>query len=252
MAARVEPAIDSVDKALQVLLLLRSRGQLRVTEVSDDLGVARSTAHRLLSTLTNRGFLIRDPLTRAYRSGHVLIEIGLASVGGFDIRPQARPHLETLAARLHETVNLMVLEGSSCRFLDGVAGDRTLLTRVRTGTLLPAHTTSGGKVLLAELPFDRVRALFAEGLPKITERTIAGRERLRRELEKVRADGYAVNSGESEPGISALAVPVRDRDCRAVAALAVSMPSFRMRPPDVHDLVAALRATAADISRVLP
>ncbi|MQA87137.1 MAG: helix-turn-helix domain-containing protein [Streptosporangiales bacterium] len=247
-----DPAIESVDKALQVLLLLRRRGQLRVTEVSDDLGVARSTAHRLLSTLTSRGFLIRDPLTRAYRSGRVLIEIGLASVEGLDIRPQARPYLEALSARLHETVNLVVLEGSSCRFLDGVAGDRTLLTRVRTGTLLPAHTTSGGKVLLAELPPDHVRALYPHGLPKITEHTITDRERLRAELDRVREQGYAVNFGESEPGISALAVPVRDRRASAVAALAVSMPSLRMRPADVADLVAALRDTAAEIGRELP
>lgn len=246
------PSIDSVDKALQVLLLLRGRGQLRVTEVSDDLGVARSTAHRLLSTLTRRGFLTRDPLTRTYRSGRVLIEIGLAAVEGFDIRPQARPHLEALSAGLRETVNLMVLEGGSCRFLDGVAGDRGLVTRVRTGTVLPAHTTSGGKVLLAELPFDRVVALFSAGMAKMTENTIVDHQRLRVELEKIHAEGYAVNSGETEPGISAVAVPVRDLDRRAVAALAVSLPSIRLHPSDVPDLVAALRATAADIGRALP
>lgn len=248
-------SIDSVDKALQALLLLRERGTLRVTEVSDELGVARSTAHRLLSTLTNRGFLARDPVTRAYRSGRALIEIGLASVEGFDIRPQARPYVEALSARLRETVNLLVLEGSSCRFLDGVAGDRTLLTRVRTGTVLPAHTTSGGKVLLAELPPARVRALFGGGLARITDRTITDHGRLARELRRIREQGYAVNFGESEPGINAVAVPIRggrdDGDDEAVAALAVSMPAVRMRRSDVPGLVAALRATASDIGGAL-
>ncbi|MGH3327908.1 MAG: IclR family transcriptional regulator [Streptomycetales bacterium] len=245
------PAIDSVDKALQVLLLLRSRGQLRVTDVSDHLGVARSTAHRLLSTLALRGFVSRDPFTRTYRNGPVLMDIGLASAAAIDIRPQARPHLEALSAELHETVNLVVLEGSSCRFLDGVAGDRPLLTRVRTGTILPAHATSGGKVLLAELAPHHIRALCRPGLPRLTEHTIAEGECLQGELRSVRARGYAVNCGESEAGIGAVAVPIRKADGRAVAAVAVSMPAVRMRTATLPDLVAVLRRAARSIGQEL-
>ncbi|MGH3343025.1 MAG: IclR family transcriptional regulator [Carbonactinosporaceae bacterium] len=245
------PAIDSVDKALQVLLLLRSRGRLRVTEVSDDLGVARSTAHRLLSTLAQRGFVSRDPFTRTYRSGPVLTDIGLASAAAIDIRPQARPHLEALSAELHETVNLVVLEGGSCRFLDGVAGDRPLLTRVRTGTILPAHATSGGKALLAELATDQIRTLCRPGLPRLTEHTITDGELLLDELRGVRTRGYALNCGESETGIGAVAVPVRDAHGRAVAAVAVSMPAARMRAATLPDLVRALQRAALGIGREL-
>ncbi|MGH3750003.1 MAG: IclR family transcriptional regulator, partial [Micromonosporaceae bacterium] len=150
--------IESVDNALRVLLLLRQQPQVRVTDVSDQLGVARSTAHRLLSTLAHHGFVHQDRMTRAYRAGRVFIELGLAAVGDLDVRRKARQHLEALSEKLRETVNLLVLEGAGSRFIDGVEGDRPVRVSLRTGVLLPASSTSGGKVLLAELPVDEVRA----------------------------------------------------------------------------------------------
>jgi DNA-binding IclR family transcriptional regulator len=83
----------------------RERSELRVTDVSDELGVARSTAHRLLATLSHHGFVRQEAGSRSYRAGSVLVEIALAWSGRSDIRPLARPHLAQLAARLHETVN---------------------------------------------------------------------------------------------------------------------------------------------------
>ncbi|WP_395110965.1 IclR family transcriptional regulator [Actinomadura sp. SCN-SB] len=240
-----------MDKALLVLLMIRERGEVRVTDVSDDLGVARSTAHRLLLTLANRGFVAQDRVTRAYRAGRVLVEVGLSAVGELDVRRKARRHMERLAAELHETVNLLVLEGAGSRFIDGVEGDRTLRVTSRTGLLLPAHSTSGGKVLLAELPDDEVVALFPDGLPRVTDRTITDFEALKAELRSVRDLGYAVNHEESSPGLDAVAVCVRDHLGRALAALAVSLPHQRMTQGYLHMMLPPLRATAEAISRDL-
>lgn len=244
-------AIGSVDKAMVVLLLIRERGEVRVTDVSDELGVARSTAHRLLLTLAHRGFVAQDRVTRAYRAGRVLVEIGLSAVGGLDVRRKARRHMERLAAELHETVNLMVLEGNGSRFIDGVEGDRPLRVSSRTGTLLPAHSTSGGKVLLAELPDDEVAALFAAGLTRVTDRTITDPDALNAELRSVRDLGYAVNHEESAPGLDAVSVCVRDHLGRALAALAVSLPHQRMTQGNLHMMLPPLRAAAEAISRDL-
>ncbi|GLW11114.1 IclR family transcriptional regulator [Microtetraspora sp. NBRC 13810] len=244
-------AIGSVDKAMLILLMIRDRGEVRVTDVSDELGVARSTAHRLLLTLAHRGFVAQDRVSRAYRAGRVVVEIGLSAVGELDVRRKARRHMERLAAELHETVNLIVLEGNGSRFIDGVEGDRPLRVSSRTGTLLPAHSTSGGKVLLAELADEEALALFPDGLTRVTDRTITDPDALSAELRSVRDLGYGVNHEESAAGLDAVAVCVRDHMGRALAALAVSLPHQRMTQGNLHMMLPALRATAEAISQDL-
>jgi DNA-binding IclR family transcriptional regulator len=243
--------VESVERALLILLMLRDQSSVRVTDVSRELGVSRSTAHRLLSTLAQHGFVSQDRLTKAYRAGRVFIEVGLATVGDLDVRRKARQHLVQLSADVRETVNLLVLEGSGSRFIDGVEGDRLLKVSLRTGTLLPASTTSGGRVLLAELSSDEVRALYPNGLPRLTDNTITDFAALDRELALVRRRGYAVNRGESEADLTAVAVPVRDRLCRAVAALAISSLATRMGPDQLPAMVDAARQCAARIEAEL-
>ena len=236
--------IESVDRALRVLVLLDERPSLRVTDVAEHLAVAPSTAHRLLATLVLRGFAVSDPVTRSYRAGPVLAGLGRADP--VDLAGVARPHVRALAEQLHETVNLVVLEGAQCRFVEGVSGDRPLRTSVRAGTVLPAHAASGGKVLLAELdPVQLDRLLRVVAPRALTARTLVDPEALRAQLEQVRRQGWAVNEGESEDGITAVAAPVRDAVGAAVAALAVSAPSTRC-PEDVVRTMAGAVVAAAD------
>ena len=242
--------IDSVDKALQVLILLRERQQVRVSDVSAHLGVARSTAHRLLSTLAHRGFVTRDTASRTYRGGPELLGGGASQVSGADILLEAHSHMVDLRDQMRETVNLMVLEGGFCRFVDGVNSERPLRTGVRTGALLPAYATSGGKVLLAELPAQQLRELYPRGLRRMTDATITDFHQLQEELRTVRESAHALNIGESEPGLSAIAVAIR-QGAHPVAALALSIPSMRMGPDRVPSLVKALSQTAARIGDAL-
>lgn len=244
-------AIESVDNALRLLLLLRDRGEVRVTDVSAELGVARSTAHRLLMTLAHHGFVAQDRVSRVYRVGRTLYEIGLTAAGELDVRRMARAHMEAVAADLHETVNLLVLEGSGCRFVDGVEGDRPIRVTSRTGTLLPAYATSGGKLLLAELTPDEVESRFPDGLVSVTERTVASFPELHSELATIRQQGYALNRGESEADLFAAAVAVRDRSGRAVAALAVSLPAARLDHTALDRLVGPLHRAAEAIGNDL-
>lgn len=236
---------------MRLLLLLRDRGEVRVTDVSVELGVARSTAHRLLMTLAHHGFVAQDRVSRVYRVGRTLYEIGLTAAGELDIRRKARQHMERLSAQLRETVNLLVLEGGGCRIIDGVEGDRPIRVASRTGTLLPAHATSGGKLLLAELPADQVDARFPDGLASVTDRTITSLTDLHAELAVIRTQGYAVNRGESEPDLYAVAVAVRDHSQRAVAALAVSVPALRVNDAQLEVLVGHLRCAVDAIGNDL-
>jgi DNA-binding IclR family transcriptional regulator len=260
MAGTGQPAktpqhrIEAVDHALRVLLLLQLAPEIRVTTASQSLEIAPSTAHRILTTLTSRGFTVQDRVTKAYRAGPMLIELGVRSAISFDLREASEPHLRSLAQRSEETVNLLVLEGSSVRFVAGFEGTRRVRTHVLTGAVLPAYATSGGKVLLAELSRDTLRELYPRGLRKLTPHTHTFTQMLD-ELALVMMRGYAFNRGESILGLSAVAVPVKDPLGRTVAAIALSAPTSRLPRGDVREAVIALRECAslirADLARRL-
>ncbi|MDQ3579205.1 MAG: IclR family transcriptional regulator [Actinomycetota bacterium] len=218
--------INSVDNALKLLLMFRETQLIRVSEASAALDVGRSTAHRLLAMLEYHGFIQQDAATKAYRSGPALTEIGLAIVRSMDIRQQLRPHLEQLRDDLGETVHLMVLQGTESLFLDSVESFKALRTSSRIGRSYPAHATSGGKVLLAELTPERLAELYPAG--KLTAGSPKTRTDLERELDLVRKRGYGSNRGETEPDVAAVAVAIRSAFGRPTAAIAVSAPVSRL------------------------
>jgi DNA-binding IclR family transcriptional regulator len=245
-------SLSSVGHAVRILLLLRERQTVRVTEVAETLAVARSTAHRILTTLCEYGFVVQTRSRGAYRAGPQLVEVGLAALRGVDVRRVAHPHLEALSAELRETVSLIVVQGDRSWFLDSVESMEPLRVSSRTGHSVPAHCTSGGKVLLAQLSPESLRRLYPEeGLPTVTERTIACRSELEAELALVRERGYGTNFEGGEIGVSGVGVLIRDPEGRPLAAVAVSAPSSRLTDERVDELVSAAGETAARIERDL-
>lgn len=233
--------IESVDNALRLLLLLRSQETLSVSQAARLLGVAPSTAHRLLAMLQHHGFVQQDPTTRSYMAGLALVEVGLAALREANIRQEAGPAVEQLVEEVGETAHLVVLRGASILYVDCVEGRSALRAGSRVGALLPAHATAAGKALLAELPTERLQELLPEAeLPALTERTITDRSRLLEELATVRARGYAFNDAESEPKLRAVAAVIRDRDGRARASITVAAPDYRLPKSAVPELGAAV------------
>jgi DNA-binding IclR family transcriptional regulator len=244
--------IESVDNALKLLLMLRDRPAISVSEVSEDLSVAPSTAHRLLAMLVHHGFVRQDPATKAYAAGPVLAEISFAALRDSDIRPKARPFIEELVREVGETVHLVVLNGTQVLFTDCVEGNRALRAGSRVGTRLPAHCTAGGKVLLAELPDDQIRQLYRDKeLEQLTSRSVSTLTGLLARIDETRRHGYALNDGESEQELRAVAVAIRDAVGRLRAAITLSAPEYRLPPDQVPDVVAAMRRTANRISEIL-
>jgi DNA-binding IclR family transcriptional regulator len=237
--------LSSVDHALELLLLFRTRPALRVSEVADSLDVARSTAHRLLGMLVHRQFAVQDPATRAYRPGPRLVEIGLAAVGALDVRTRMRPYLFEIAARTGETVSLHVLEGDMVHFIDTIESQRTVRVGSRFDARMPAHATSAGKAMLAALTTDEVLASYPdEKLITITQHTLATRTQLLAALDRVRAAGFAVNLEESEAGLGAVGMAVLDADGRPAAGITIAGPMQRMSPVYVRSLALELRDVA--------
>jgi len=245
-------AVESVDNALRILQMLRDSGQVRVSAVAAELGIARSTAHRLLAMLVYRDFAVQSE-DRSYRPGPAIAAKPLRGEPTQRLRQVMRPHMEALCDQVAETINLVVRLGTQTRFLHTVESAHILRVGDRQGTILPAWKTSGGKVLLAELPDAQLTALLrgASGRPP-EGLTAAERRSLVTQLRLVRDQGYAENIEESESGVCAIGVCVRDRLGDPVAALSVSAPSVRYTPDRSRVFLRELRTTVtraqADIS----
>lgn len=244
--------IASVDNALRLLLLFRTQRELRLSEAAGHLNVANSTAHRLLAMLQHHGFVRQDSRSKAYLAGPALIEVGLAVVRKMDIREVARPILEEIAAELGETSHVAVRDGSQVRYLDAVESDKALRVAARTGMTLPAHCTSIGKALLADSSPAQLRTLYPDGpLPAATDRSITSLDDLERELDQVRRQGYAVNTGESEEGVSSVAVAVRDRQGIPLAAISCAAPSSRMPQDQIERIATVIEVKADRLGKLL-
>jgi DNA-binding IclR family transcriptional regulator len=238
-------ALGSVDNALLVLHMLRDRGRLTVTDVAVELGIARSTAHRLLAMLVYRDFAVQDE-QHTYLPGPFLAATPAVPGGSAlrELRARTRPAMEALCARLQETVNLMVRVGTEVRFLDSVESPQLLHVGDRRGTILPAHLASGGKALLAVLPPEHLWELYADHPAR--ERAV-----LTHELAEVRARGHALNIEGTEQGVSAIGAALRNGRGTAVGALSISVPSARFGPDQVATYAEELRRAIAEAEQSL-
>jgi DNA-binding IclR family transcriptional regulator len=238
-------AVESVDNALRILQMLRDSGQVRVSDAAAELGIARSTAHRLLAMLVYRDFAVQAE-DRSYRPGPAIAAEPLRGEPTQRLRQVMRPHMEALCDQVAETINLVVRLGTQTRFLHTVESAHVLRVGDRRGTILPAWKTSGGKALLAELPDAQLTALLrgAGGRPP-EGMTAAERRSLVNQLRLVRDQGYAENIEESESGVCAIGVCVRDDAGDPVAALSVSAPSVRYTQDRSREFLRELRTTVA-------
>ena len=243
-------AIASVDHALQLATALQVEGSLSVSEAAERLGVARSTAHRLLAMLVYRDFAAQDG-ARRYVAGPVLSLAAHSQSRTALLRSIAMPHLEALMERVNETANLQILAGDHVRIIASVECSQALRVSDREGMVFPAHLASGGKLMLADLPDSQLEAFYAEEKWADRPGERPDLEVLRRELRAARERGFAINAGRTETGLTAIGRALRPDGQRAEAALSVSMPTVRFSEEKLPQLVTALALTARDIEQDL-
>ncbi|AYA25702.1 IclR family transcriptional regulator [Rhodococcus rhodochrous] len=251
--------LESVDNALRLLQLLRDAGAIRLKDAAAELGTAPSTAHRLLAMLVYRGFAVQDE-KRMYHPGPAL-GVGPASQGWTrDFTDLCRPHMEALATLADETVNLVIRVGSQARFLWTAEAASILRVGDRRGQVLPAELTAGGRILLAELPRTVLEQLYLRPAdePHISQGPSPAYETDRRmaigefeefahELEAARKLGFAVNVEQTEEGVAAIGVAIRNGRGTAIGALTVAVPVTRYRQHLRGRLVAQMQAAVRGI-----
>lgn len=243
-------SLDSVDNALHLVQLLRDEGRLRLKDASEQLHVAPSTAHRLMSMLVYRGFAVQDE-SRTYLPGPSL-GVAPVSVGWTrQLRNLAQPHLEYLLSQLDETVNLMIRVGTSVRFLSTIESSSLLRVGDRQGTVLPARHTSGGKAMLAQLDTAHLARLYqSKGSAFSADLLTADDfEALVEELRRVREHGYALNIEETEEGLVAIGAVLSNGAGHALGAFSVAAPAVRAEVLTHEKTIGMVLATRAGIER---
>ncbi|MBD3146589.1 IclR family transcriptional regulator [Microbispora bryophytorum] len=243
--------IGSADNVLRLIAAFEQHDKLRVADVSRMLGVARSTAHRLLRVLVAHGFASQDELSKAYIVGPSLLRLAVSISRGLDLTTVAAPVMAELVDELGETVHLAVLQGSEVFFLESIETPKPLRVGARAGHLRPAYATATGRVLLSELSDEELQAHLPSVLSALTRRTVTDREELASVLATARRQGYAWSLGESEEDVASVAVPVRNASGRIAAALAAAAPPSRLGEEDVASIAAKLTFGATRISSLL-
>jgi DNA-binding IclR family transcriptional regulator len=243
-------SVQSVDRALTILEFLAREGEAGVTEIAAELGVHKSTAFRLLATLEAHRLVEQDGDRGRYRLGVGNLRLAGATTARLDLVTEARPVCRQLAADTGETVNITVRSETSALYLDQVAGGSAVQSHNWVGQHIPLHATSNGKVLLSELSEAELKEAVPS-LPRVTDRTVTSRSKLRAELAEVREAGYAVAIDELEVGLTAAAAPIRSAHGDIIASMSLSGPTYRLDEEKLAIVVPQLVAAATEVSHRL-
>lgn len=238
--------LKSVGSALDVLECFATDGELGVSDIARRLGVAKSTAHRLLQTLASRGFVEQDAHSGQYRLGIHVYELGSLALARNALRHAALPFLRQVATATGLTVNLAVHDGPDVVFVERIENSDGVRILGHFGRRLPAHTTSSGKAIAAWNPSADASRRRA-GFPPRVSRTVRTEADWDRCLETVRKVGYAVSHSESFDGASSVAVPVMSHR-QSVASVSVFGPTDVIEPR-IDRIVPVLVAASRRIAR---
>ncbi len=252
MASPRRDRVQSVDRALDVLETVAAGGELGVSEVAGRTGLGVSTAHRLLASLADRGYVRQTSSHGRYGLGLKVLELA----GGVQARTAAlcaaaRPHLEHIQHVTSETTNLVILDGGRVVYVDQVAGRHSMRMFTELGSSALAHTTGSGKAMLAYRPAEAIARVYPgarEPFERLTPRTHTTLAELHDEFVRIRRRGYALDDEEHEEGVSCVAAPVFDATATAFAAISISGPTSRIVHADTGELGRLLRRHAAEVS----
>lgn len=250
--ARGPDFIQSLARGLEIMEFLgRHRGEGSVAEVSQQTGLNRATARRLLLTLEELGYVRRT--ARSYELTARVLELGYRFIAGLGISDLVAEHLDSLAAELGEAVSLTVRDGDSIVYVARARLDKVMTVALSVGARLPVWNTSMGRVLLSSLPDKEIRELYqrSDVIAASTARTKKSVEDIMREVQSARDEGYCLVDQELEWGLRSVAVPVL-RGGRVVAALNVATANvYEETPATLERVLGSLARVATEISQIL-
>jgi DNA-binding IclR family transcriptional regulator len=245
-------SIRAVERALDVLLCFSMNApELSMTQISEKVGMNKSTVHRLLGTLEARKFVERDPVTGLYSPGNRLLQMAFLTLNKNHLGEVSAPYMKKLNEQHRETITLSILDDSDVVYFSVLESPQTVKMAARPGQRLPAFCTASGKVMMAYSDEKAVQKIFDRGFPEYTRYTIRDSETLIHIFRLVQERGFAYSEQEYEEGINAVAAPILDRHKKPLAALAVAGPAYRLSVERMMEIGPSVAAASKEISREL-
>jgi len=248
MAARNH--IDLTVKTMNVLeSLVESADGASLTELTQRLGLVKSSVFRILFTLRELGYVEQIGENGLYRLTFKITGLVRRSIEGLTLSTLARPHLIRLRDRVQESVWLAELRAHGIVLIDVVEASHRLKLSFDVGDLCPIHATAVGKAIAAYLPPEQVEALLPKGtLPTLTSRTLTNRAQLKAELDRVRQQQYAVNAEETIKGAILIGAPLFDSQGKVFAGISVSAPTARCSLKKRREIIKHVLAASREIT----
>jgi DNA-binding IclR family transcriptional regulator len=247
------PSVPALERGLAILeLVAKSHRGLTFSQIARSLDFPKSSIHCLLLTFEREGYLRRSEATGKYVCGMKLVRIANLALEGIILREKATPLLRTLMERAGLTVHMAILERNEVVLI--AKAEPPGVPRVATwiGKRIDVHCTSLGKCLIAWLPEEEIERLTrGRGLLRHNENTIASLGKLKKELERTRRRGYAVDDEEEEIGVRCIGAPVFGQEGHVVAAMSVSGTIEQIHPGNCSELAGLVKHVAGEVSQQL-
>lgn len=242
-------SIRAVERALDVLQCFSTQTpELNMTQISERVGMHKSTVHRLLATLEKRRFVKRDPVSGLYRPGIRFLQLAYLTQENNDYRRIALPFMQRLCAQYMENVNLAELDGVDVVYTEIVEGSQRIKLAASPGQRLPAFCTASGKAILAFLPDETIGKILDAGIVAHTKCTYTAKDAILKDFHQANKSGFAVSEQEFEEGINAVAAPILDLEKHPVASISVAGPAYRLTAVKMREIGPVVRQTADEIS----
>ena len=242
--------IQSIDRAVAILECFNEeKKELRLSEISEKLGLNKSTVHGIATTLKYHGFISQDKETQKYRLGIRFIEFGDLVTNSLNIRNATLSVIDEVCGKIEETIHVAILDGLDIVWIEKKECNKSIKTSTKIGARLPAYTTADGKIILCYQDKDKINNYLPKRIPKFTPNTITGKAGFIKRLEEARKNGYIIDNEEFVEGIKCVAAPIFDHEGNVRFSLSTTGPAFRMTEEKIEELVIIITEAANEISR---
>lgn len=240
---------SSLKNALQLLkMFTMDEPELRLSEIAEKLGVAASTAHRLVNTLIAEGFVVKDSRTNMYRLGASILAFGKMITSQIKLYREALPILQELMNKSNETAHIGILDHTDTIYLHKIECSHPVRLLSHSGKRNPAYCTGSGQLILAYQDRQTINRVIERGLIRNTQKTITGTDEFLSLMEKVRKQGFVITSEQLHEGVTSIAAPIRDHSGQVVASVAIVGPVQRITTARIRTLTHLVVQAGHEIS----
>ncbi len=241
--------VQSIDRAVAILdCFSEEKKELRLSEISERLGLNKSTVHGIISTLKYHGFISQDEETQKYKLGIRFVEFGDLVINSMNIRNAAMPVIDAVCERIEETVHIAMLDGLDVVWIEKRECTKSIKTSTKIGARLPAYTTADGKIIICYQNKDKIKNYLPKRIPQYTKNTITNKGEFIKKLEEMKKNGYAIDNEEYVEGLKCVAAPIFDHNGKVRFSLSTTGPAFRMDEERIKELIVIIKEAANEIS----